>query len=317
MNRGIETMLQTKEPVLEINGLQISFIQYERGLRRAELTVIRDLDVTVRAGELTAVVGSSGSGKSLLAHAVLGILPYNASYRGSIRYRGQELTPQRAKSLRGSEIVLVPQSVSYLDPLMKVGPQIRRGSRKADVCRRLDAIFERLGLKKETENQYPFQLSGGMNRRVLLSSAWMEAPGLVIADEPTPGLDLPVAKRVMEDFRALADKGAAVLVITHDLELALETADRITVFYAGSTVEEAKASDFEREELLRHPYTKALWRAMPKHGFSAIPGTQPYAKEVLKGCPFRARCGMGTKECEGEIPYRKLREGRVRCIWAR
>lgn len=106
----------------------------------------------------------------------------------------------------------------------------------------------------------------------------MEEPKLVIADEPTPGLDLRVAKRAMGHFRELADMGAGVLVITHDLELALETADRIVVFYAGESIEEAGVSDFHHEETLRHPYTKALWRAMPRNGFYCIDGVQPMQK---------------------------------------
>lgn len=156
-----------------------------------------------------------------------------------------------------------------------------------------------------------------MNRRILISTALIEEPRLVIADEPTPGLDLKVAKRAMGHFRELADMGAGVLVITHDLELALEVADRIVVFYAGCTVEEAKACDFEKEETLRHPYTKALWRAMPMHGFQTIEGTQPYAKDMPEGCPFSPRCQSYTKECVREVPLRHLRDGRVRCLHAR
>ena len=107
--------------------------------------------------------------------------------------------------------------------------------------------------------------------------------------------------------------GAGVLVITHDLELALETADRIAVFYAGTTLEEATVSDFEREETLRHPYSKALWRAMPKNGF--VSGEQPYVKDLPGGCPFAPRCGRCTEECrKGEIPSREIRGGRVRCL---
>lgn len=136
--------------------------------------------------------------------------------------------------------------------------------------RKLDLIFEQYSLSREVKEQYPFELSGGMTRRIIISTALMETPKLVIADEPTPGLDLRLARRAMEHFRQLADMGAAVLVITHDLEPVTETADRIQVFYDGHTIEDACAEDFQREETLRHPYTKALWRAMPKHGFQYI-----------------------------------------------
>ena len=116
--------------LLNIKDLNISFTQYDKGMRQTELNVIRSLDVTVNAGEMVAVVGSSGSGKSLLAHAILGLLPYNASIKGDMAYCGSELTQERIEKLRGNEIVMVPQSIAYLDPLMKIGPQIRREKRR-------------------------------------------------------------------------------------------------------------------------------------------------------------------------------------------
>lgn len=302
--------------ILNIRHLNISFTQYEKGLRQVELPVIRDLDVTVREGEMVAVVGSSGSGKSLLAHGVMGILPYNASMGGEIIYDGEPLTKERMDRLRGEEIVMVPQSLAYLDPLMKIGPQIRKGKKDEATRKKLKDIFKRYELKEEVEQLYPFELSGGMNRRILISTALIGNPRLVIADEPTPGLDLKVAKRAMEHFRELADMGAGVLVITHDLELALEVADRIVVFYAGMTVEEAAIQDFDTQEGLRHPYTKALWRAMPKNGFQYIGGTQPYVKDFVGGCPFADRCDRCTAECSGEIPWREVRGGHVRCLYA-
>ena len=155
-----------------------------------------------------------------------------------------------------------------------------------------------------------------MNRRVLVSTAMMGNPRLVIADEPTPGLHMDMVRRVMSHFREMADNGAGVLLITHDLEQALEVADRVVVFYAGTTVEDAAVKDFEKEETLRHPYSKALWRALPQNGFQFIGGTQPYVKELPEGCPFGPRCDKCTAECKKAIPYREVRDGRVRCIHA-
>lgn len=303
-----------KNTLLQIKNLSISFRQYEQGLRQSDLQVIRDLDVTVHRGEMVAVVGSSGSGKSLLAHAVLGILPYNSSMSGEIRYRGEILDQRRAEQLRGGEIVLVPQSTSYLDPLMKIGSQVRKGRRDRKLREKNDSIFHHYHLKKEVEEQYPFELSGGMTRRVLISTALMEQPKLIIADEPTPGLHIDVAKRALGHFRQLADEGAGVLLITHDLELAAQVADRIVVFYAGTTLEDARAEDFAQEATLKHPYTKALWRAMPKNGFQFIKGIQPYAKDMPKGCPFGPRCSQFTEACADAVPYRKAGDGYVRCI---
>lgn len=305
-----------KETILKIEHMNISFTQYGKGLRQVELPVIRDLDVEVREGEMVAVVGSSGSGKSLLAHGVMGILPYNASMGGNMIYRGEPLTNKRIEALRGNEIVMVPQSISYLDPLMKIGPQIRKGNKDEGRKKKLRDIFQRYHLQPEVEEKYPFELSGGMSRRILISTAMIENPKLVIADEPTPGLDLKMAKRAMTHFRELADMGAGVLVITHDLELALEVADKIVVFYAGTTIEEADVADFKKEETLRHPYTKALWRALPQNGFQFITGSQPYVKDMPNGCPFAPRCSQCSKECSGDIPYKELRGGRVRCLYA-
>ena len=304
-----------KNTILEIRNMNISFSQYQKGTKQTKLPVIRDLSLTVHQGEMVAVVGSSGSGKSLLAHGVMGILPYNAEMGGEILYCGEPLREKRICALRGKEIVMVPQSTSYLDPLMKVGTQICKGKKDPERKKKLDGIFRRYSLAEEVQEQYPFELSGGMTRRVMISTAMIEAPKLVIADEPTPGLHLKAAKRAMEHFRELADMGAGVLIITHDLELALETADRVLVFYAGYTLEDAKTEDFRQEKNLRHPYTKALWRAMPQNGFHYIDGVQPYVKDMPEGCPFAPRCEKCTEKCRGEIPYREVNGGYVRCVY--
>lgn len=312
-NRTGENMTDKKHTVLSVRNLTVSFYQYERGFRQVCFPAIRDLSLDIREGEMVAVVGSSGSGKSLLAHGVMGILPYNAVWGGEIFYEGEILSPKRLKSLRGHEIVLVPQSVSYLDPLMKAGSQIRGGKRDAESRSRCREVLERYGLEEETEKRYPFELSGGMIRRVLISTAVMEKPKLVIADEPTPGLHIDAAKRVLGHFRELADEGAGVLLITHDLELALSMADRIVVFYAGTNVEEAVKEDFEDIDRLRHPYTRALYRAMPQHGFHPTPGTQPFGKRLPGGCPYGPRCEGYETRCEEDVEYRALRGGKVRC----
>lgn len=249
--------------ILKVEHLSVSFTQYGQGFKRRTIHAVQDLNMKIGEGEIVAVVGSSGSGKSLLAHAIMGILPYNASMEGTMEFKGALLTMERVKKLRGHEMVLVPQSVSYLDPLMKVGAQITKGSRSPSILEKCQRVLAGYGLGKEVMDRYPFQLSGGMTRRVLISTAVMETPKLVIADEPTPGLHMEAARRVMGHFRELAEAGAGVLLITHDLELALMTADRVVVLYAGQTIEEAEAAAFSDEENLRHPYTKALCRSMP------------------------------------------------------
>ena len=305
------------EPILQISHLSITFTQYERGIRKRTLPVIKDLSLRIESGQIVAVVGASGSGKSLLAHSILGVLPYNSHQDGSIRYDGQELTPKRAAALRGKEISLIPQGVTYLDPLMKIGAQLRKGRKGAEIRQQCRDVLKRYGLDDSIEEKYPFELSGGMARRVLIASAVIDGPRLIIADEPTPGLDKKAAGRILGHFRELAQDGAGILFITHDLELALTVSDRVAVFYAGETMEEADASDFSDVNRLRHPFTRALWHAMPEHGFQPLPGSQPYPGTVTKGCPFAGQCSWCLPACRDaeEIPLIPYRNGQVRCLY--
>lgn len=306
-----------KEPILSVKDLSVSFQMYDNGLEKYDLKVISNLTLDVRPGEIVAIAGSSGSGKSLLAHAVMGLLPENASISGEISYKGKVLSQKEKEALRGKEMALVPQSVSYLDPLMKVGTQVRGRKADKEIIKAQREIFRRFHLDEKTEQLYPFQLSGGMARRVLVSTAVLSGAEVIIADEPTPGLDLEMALEALKIFRELSDEGKAVILITHDIDLAFYIADRIAVFYAGTTVEIAAAKDFlEGVDALRHPYSKALWKALPQNGFEPIPGFQPYAKYLPKGCLFSPRCPHKTKECEENIPMREVRGGYVRCIHA-
>lgn len=302
------------ESLLEIHDLSVSFRMYDHALEQHDLQVISDLHLTVRPGEVVAIAGSSGSGKSLLASAILGILPGNATVHGHLHYKGSQLTPERQAQLRGTEIALVPQSIAYLDPLMKVGKQAD-GHRKPRPTEKRRKLFARLGLPEKTENLYPFQLSGGMARRVLVSTALITDAQLIIADEPTPGMSLDQAMEALKLFRTLADEGRGVILITHDIDLAFAFADRVAVFYAGTTVEIAPAADFRTgPQALRHPYSQALWRALPQNGFEPVPGFQPYAGNLPKGCLYAPRCPYKTPECEQAVPpVRTIRGGEVRC----
>lgn len=308
-------MEQNKDSLLEIHDLSVTFQMRGAGSAQA-LRVLSDLHLRVRAGEIVAVAGASGSGKSVLAAAIFGILPQNAVVSGHLHYRGEQLTPQLQERLRGSEFALVPQSVSFLDPLLTVGAQTD-GYKKAQNRQQRGRIFKRLGLPAHTPRLYPFQLSGGMARRVLVATALLSDAQLIVADEPTPGMSPAQAKEALQMFRELADAGKAVLLITHDIDLAVEVADRVAVFYAGTTVETAPAADFGRGgQALRHPYTRALWRALPQNDFTPIAGTQPYAGSPQKGCLFAPRCPYRTKQCEQCVPpVRTLRGGEVRCLY--
>lgn len=304
--------------MLSVSELNVSFIQYARGLKQQVLKVINGLSVELFPGEIMAVVGSSGSGKSLLAHAVLGILPGNAIISGEMLFEGKELTFKRQKVLRGKEIAFVPQSVNYLDPLMKVGAQVRAAVKQGSKHDIQQKIFNRYHLDKRVESLYPFQLSGGMARRILVAGALVGNARLVIADEPTPGLHPQVVKETLNHLRELSDEGRAVMLITHDIKAALEYADRIAVFYAGTTLETAAVADFSGDgSALRHPYSKVLWKALPQNDFAPLPGFQPAPGELPQGCLFAPRCHMVKDLCRDKRPAeRDLRDGKVRCHYA-
>jgi len=306
------------EALLKVHDISLSFTQYVSGLRQTELNVISNLSLEAQSGEILAVVGSSGSGKSLLAHAILGILPPNAKLEGKIEYNGHELTQDKKEELRGKEIALVPQSINYLDPLMRISDQVIGDVKEEDeeLMRNLQRkIFQRYDLKPEVDRMFPHELSGGMARRVLVSTAIMSSAKLIIADEPTPGLDEKTLNEVLSYFKDIAREGCAVILITHDIEAALKVSDKIAVFYAGTVLEVANVEDFRNNgENLRHPYTKALWNALPQNGFQAIDGHQPSPDEVNDGCVFNERCTKKTDICsKGIPPLKKVDNGIVRC----
>jgi peptide/nickel transport system ATP-binding protein len=308
--------------MISVQDLSITFTMYEQGLAQKRLVVITELDLTVEAGEVVAVVGASGSGKSLLAHAVLGILPANAEVNGTMTFRGETLTPVRAAALRGKVIALIPQSIGYLDPLMQVGNQVDRAARRSGLSKcaagaAVDRVFDRYDLKSRTKRLYPFQVSGSMARRVLVSTAAVGQAQLVIADEPTPGLHPDVVAETLGHLKELAQDGKAVVLITHDIQAALQVADRVAVFYAGTTVEIVPAEAFHLGTL-RHPYTQALWRSLPQNDFIPVPGYQPSPDALPEGCLFSDRCSFVTSECRAERPpLQMIQNSLVRCIHAK
>ena len=306
----------TETPILEVKDLSVSFKQYVRGLRQRQLEVISNLSLDLYQGKIVAVVGSSGSGKSLLAHSILGILPSNAETRGTIRYKGKILSKREQAGLRGQKISFIPQSVNFLDPLMRVGKQVMGTSKNKAWAKKQKNIFLRYGLDPKVAKLFPFQLSGGMARRVLVASALISDANIIIADEPTPGMHKEIVEETMGHLRELADKGCAIMLITHDLESILDIADHVAVFYAGTTVEIAPVKDFSGEGLnLRHPYSRALWQALPSNGFSPTNGFQPSSVSLPAGCLFGPRCEMATKTCYRSRPQlRHLKGAKVRCF---
>ena len=273
--------------LLSVEGLSVSFTMYDPNAPfwragRVRSEVLRDLSLSVHVGEILAVVGASGSGKTVLADTLMGRWDQNMEVRGSIWFDGARKDADSLRALAGRGISLVPQGVGNLDPLMLVGEQVRgaargatREARRADAERRAARqreLFLAYGLDSRVERMYPHELSGGMARRVLLMCALMDDPRLVIADEPTPGLDLDLAVHALDDLRGFADAGGGVLLITHDIELALRVADRVAVFNDGTVIEETGVENFSSPSTLRHPFSRALWHAMPGHEFAVAAG---------------------------------------------
>ena len=279
--------------LLQVENLSVGFRMYDSDApffkaQQKTVSVIENLSVSVHAGEIVAIVGASGSGKTLLADAIMGLYEPNSQVSGSIWFDGRLQDARSLAQLRGRGLSYVPQSVSYLDPLMKVGRQVQgargcdyaagageslapgthtRAQRHARAARQQE-LFVRYGLAPEVADLYPHELSGGMARRVLLCCALIENPQVIIADEPTPGLDLNLAVRALDDFRSFADEGGGVMLITHDIELALRVADRVAVFRNGTIVEETAVENFASPDTLRHPFSRALWHALPEHDFA-------------------------------------------------
>lgn len=271
------------KPLLQVNNLSVSFTQYERGLRRRVITPVADMSLEARPGRITALVGASGSGKTLLGLAVLGLLPANATTSGTVAFDGAPLDPERVARLRGRDLAMLPQAVSHLDPTATVGSQVRRALELAGSPAGTDALRQALasqGLAAEVARAHPHELSGGMARRVLLAMALAGPRRLLIADEPTPGLEPELARATMAQLRTLADDGCAVVLVSHDLPGALAVADEVVVTQAGRTVETALPSQFTGTgEALAHSYSRALWRALPTTEFRAT--ERP---DVLRPC---------------------------------
>ncbi|WP_136041225.1 MULTISPECIES: ABC transporter ATP-binding protein [unclassified Microbacterium] len=282
--------MSTTEPVLSISGLAVAF------RTGSELvTAISDISIDVAAGETVAIVGESGSGKSTTAAAVNRLLPENGVITaGSIRFDGRELTdlPENAMvSLRGAGIGLVPQDpMSNLNPLMRVGEQIGEalevhGHTHGDATKaRVVELLEMVGIADAAQraHQYPHEFSGGMRQRVLIAMGLACKPRLLIADEPTSALDVTVQRRILDQLDTLTDElGTAVFLITHDLALAAERADRIVVMFRGHIVEEGTSAEVLGNP--QHEYTKQLLAAAPSLASrrDALP-----QREAATGTPF-------------------------------
>ncbi|WP_424534075.1 ABC transporter ATP-binding protein [Sphaerisporangium viridialbum] len=286
---------------LRVAGLTVRF-----HLPGAAVHAVTDAHFMVEQGECLALVGESGCGKSVMAHALLGLLPANATVAGSARLETGDAPPVEligaperllARTVRGRRIGLVPQSpATHLTPVRTARAQLTEAMRELGNPATADDLAARAGLRPQDLDLYPHQLSGGMAQRVVNAIALAGDPWLVIADEPTSGLDRPLVDATMAELRRLADDGRAVLLITHDLRAAEQVADHVAVMYAGRIVSLAPAGEFFAGP--RHPYAAGLLDALPSRSFTAIPGRPPELTDLPAGCAFRPRCARAGAACE-------------------
>jgi oligopeptide/dipeptide ABC transporter ATP-binding protein len=304
-------------PLLDVQGLEISLNAGE-GAR----PLVRDLSFRIDAGEALCLVGESGSGKSVTALALMGLLDPKKlrPTAGRAMFEGQDLLalpPDRMRALRGHRIAMVFQEpMSALNPVQRIGDQIaetireHRGTSARDAERQAVDLLDLVQVPdaKRRAREYPHQLSGGMRQRVMIAMAVALRPSLLIADEPTTALDVTIQAQVLsliDDLRR--ELGTAVLLITHDLGVVAEIADRVLVLYAGRAVEQAPvATLFDAPE---HPYTAALIQSI-RHlqNFAEgdrlieIPGGMPAPGRMVDGCAFAERCAYALADCGTRLP---------------
>lgn len=284
---------------LTVERLSVRFLLGRKG-NRGVVHAATDVSLRLGRGRVLALVGESGCGKSVLTSALLGLLPANAQTRGSALLHAPEgdldlcAAPERwmSRRIRGRRIGLVPQSAaSHLTPVRTARAQLAetvrhlRGAapRASDV----DALAERAGLAPDSLGAYPHELSGGMAQRVAFALALAGDPDVVLADEPTTGLDRTLVDHVTDRLVAVAAEDKAVLLITHDLAAARRVATDVAVMYAGRIVEAGPAGEVFADPW--HPYTRGLLGALPGGGFEPIPGHPPELTDVPGGCAFCAR----------------------------
>jgi peptide/nickel transport system ATP-binding protein len=299
--------------LLELRDLRVSFVGDE-----GELPAVRGVSLDLAAGEILALVGESGCGKSVTALALLRLLDANARVSAAaIRFRGEDLLAldeAGIRRIRGAEIGMIFQEpMTSLNPVFRIGDQIaevlelHRGLGRAAARRAAVGLLERVRIAEAARRaaQYPHELSGGMKQRVMIAMALACDPALLIADEPTTALDVTIQSQILELLRELRrESGLAILLITHDLGVVAQFAERVAVMYAGELVEEAPVRALFREPL--HPYTRALLRAVPRPGergrLEAIEGTVPSPRALPPGCSFSNRCAEALPRCPVEAP---------------
>ena len=304
------------EPLLSIRDLHVTFRTRSESVRAVD-----GVSFDVYAGETLGVVGESGAGKSVTMLSVLRLIPPSTRVvtSGRVLFRGKDLlqaSKREIREIRGRHIALIPQDpMTCLDPVLKVGRQVREAidahakAPAAETYRRGVELLETVGIPeaKRRYTQFPHEYSGGMRQRAMIAMGIANAPSLLIADEPTTALDVTIQAQIMDVLRtAQRETGASMVLITHDLGLIAEMADRVVVMYAGHVVESADVRTIFSAP--RHPYTVGLIGSLPQASnekwLRPIPGSPPDLANVPSGCPFHPRCFLsrGRDLCRAVRP---------------
>ena len=328
------TASDSTAPLLEIRDLHTHFFT-PRGVMKA----VNGVSLSVGRGEILAVVGESGCGKSVTAFSILKLIP-NPPGRivaGQVLFEGRDLATaslDEMRQIRGNGISMIFQEpMTSLNPVLTIGEQVAETlilHKKLTKTQARESVLDLLTLVRMSDPlkrimQYPHELSGGMRQRVMIAMALACEPRLLIADEPTTALDVTVQAQILDLLMEMRDRlGMAMILITHDLGVVAETADRVAVMYAGRKVEEASVLDLFRQPL--HPYTQGLIRATPEGAgggrktarLTEIPGMVPALHAMPQGCAFAPRCAFSTQACTVAPPPLTLRGGthQVACIHA-
>lgn len=301
-------------PLLEVRDLCVSLA----GPKGSRLPALRHLDLTLARGESLALIGESGSGKTLTALTIMGLLPSGAQVEGHVSLAGQSLLGLDEDAWgqwRGRRVAMVFQEpLTALNPLQKILAQVmepivlhRLAPDRSSARDRAMAHLARVGLEERQALAYPHQLSGGQRQRALIAMALAGEPDLLMADEPTTALDAVLRVQILDLLNALVkERGMGLLLISHDLALTARRVQRLAVMYGGRLMEQGTAVDMLTHP--RHPYTRALWAARPRLGggrdqpLQVLPGGVPSLAQVGPGCPFHPRCPMAQSRCAAEAP---------------